>query len=258
MWQYDCFFVCYQFHQSLVYPTRPLAQQQGGSSSHLHSKGRRDWIRCGKKVRSNKRHSKLVLHSGEWQEDAFTRTNTRQFPSDTHSFPSCRSYRYGMNVPTQLPVAPPDRRLSRRYSIGLASPDKFSSAAFPATLMYAKIVSHLENNLQSTRHFYHLQKFNNCFCGQSMVNCLMSYCVASLQTCITKEKATEMCKRLLTHGVIENVSHKKQQETEGIVFKCSRLYRFTGNHFWEEIIPTESEIVCCIILILHVHNNYGD
>ena len=108
--------------------------------------------------------------------------------------------------------------------------------------MYAKIVSHLENNLEPGRHFHRLQRFNDCFCGHSMVECLLAYCLTTLNSCIKREKATEMCRRLLGHGVIENVSHRKQQETEGMVFKDSRLYRFTGNHFWEESSIT-SELV---------------
>ena len=117
--------------------------------------------------------------------------------------------------------------------------DEHKRTHFPATIMYAEIVSHLESSLEPGRHFYRLQRFNECFCGSSMVDCLLAYCLKNLNSRMKKEKATEMCRRLLSHGVIENVSHTKQQEAEGIVFKGSRLYRFTGNHFWEENMTSD-------------------
>lgn len=169
-----------------------------------------------------------------------THVQSLRFSFESNYYPGWKSRRHSItahNSPSQLPIASTsNKRLSRHYSIGLVSP---GSPTFPATIMYAKIISHLEDNLVSGRHFYHLQRFNNCFCGHSMVNCLLAYCIKSLNSCITKEKAIEMCRRMLSRGVIENVSHKKQQETEGMVFKGSRLYRFTGNHFWDMNTVTE-------------------
>ena len=163
-------------------------------------------------------------------------------------YPGWRPRRHSItahNAPSRLPIAPRDRRLSRRFSIGLAvTPDETSRRTpFPATIMYGKIVLHLENTLEPGRHFHRMQRFGDCFCGTSMVDCLLGYCHTVLKSSIKREKAVEMCRRMLSHGVIENVSHRRQQDKEGMVFKGSRLYRFTGSHFWEEYSIT-SELVC--------------
>ena len=210
-------------------------------------------------------HSKLMENQDREQEELISSLQSPSRATQSPYFPGWNSRRHSIIVANSRPrlplVAPADRRLTRRCSIGLVSPNKCEGFAFPATVMYAKIVSHLETNLESTRHFYRLQKFNNCFCGQRLVNCLMAYCISSLNSCITKEKASEMCRRLLSHGVIENVSHKKQQGTEGTVFKCGRLYRFTGNHFWEEngttasseLVQTLIEIHACWVVLILTH-----
>lgn len=177
-------------------------------------------------------------------EDFYTARNCRSAPSTPPTPVPLGSYwrsrRHSItanNTPPWMSVPPPDRRLSRRYSIGLA--DEYKRTHFPATTMYANIVSHLENTIGTGRRFYRLQRFNDCFCGSTMVDCLLAYCLKTLNSRMKREKAMEMCRRMLSHGVIENVSHRKQQETEGMVFKGARLYRFTGNHFWEESITSE-------------------
>lgn len=170
------------------------------------------------------------------------------------AYPGCLGRRHSFSVPSSSPrdrMLPPNtsdkRGPGRRHSIGLTAPDNHGSTPFPATTMYAKIVSHLETNLECRRHFYHLQRFNNCFFGQRMVNCLLAYCITSLNSCMTKDKAIEMCNRLLDHDVIQDVSHRKRP---GRTFKCNRLYRFTGKHFWEDTYNTIPELVC---IYTHLH-----
>lgn len=165
------------------------------------------------------------------------------------AYPGCLARRHSFSVPSSsprdhiilLPNTSNKRISGRRHSIGLTASNNEPSTPFPATTMYAKIVSHLETNLECRRHFYHLQRFNNCFFGQRMVNCLLAYCITSLNSCMTKDKAIDMCNRLLNHNVIEDVSHRKQP---GTTFKSNRLYRFTGKHFWEDTCNTIPELVC--------------
>lgn len=169
------------------------------------------------------------------------------------AYPGCLARRHSFSVPSSsprnhvLPLPPNKTGTGRRHSIGLTAPNNHVNTPFPATTMYAKIVSHLETNLECKRHFYHLQRFNNCFFGQRMVNCLLAYCITSLNSCMTKDKAIEMCNRLLDHKVIEDVSHRKRP---GTTFKCNRLYRFTGKHFWEDTCNTIPELVC---ICVHLH-----
>ena len=165
----------------------------------------------------------------------------------------CCRHSPSTTVDASLPQAVPDAyNRTRRHSLAVAS-DK-ASAVFPATLTYSKIVSHLEANLKCGRHHYHLLRFNNCFFGRSLVNCLLAYCIASLKSCISQEKAHGMCERLLGYGVIENVSHRNHQEREGMVFKDGRLYRFTGRHFWEEKSSTcGSSLVCTYMYMYLTH-----
>lgn len=169
------------------------------------------------------------------------------------AYPGCLARRHSFSIPSSSPrdhllLLPPNtsnkRSTGRRHSIGLTAPDNHGGTPFKATTMYAKIVSHLETNLECKRHFYHLQRFNNCFFGQRMVNCLLAYCITSLNSCMTKDKAIEMCNRLLDHNVIEDVSHRKRP---GTTFKCNRLYRFTGKHFWEDTCNTIPELVSICI-----------
>ena len=228
-----------QFHQSLESPKRPLAlttEDRTPAGPLVSRKSRKHPTRCGRKTLICK--SKTYPTYGTQEDPTPTQSPHFSFESTGVSHhPRWNTRRHSItahNSPSQLPIASATHiHLSRHYSIGLVSPDKCRGPTFPATIMYAKIVSHLEENLESGRHYHHLQPHRNCFCGQSMVNCLLAHCITSLSTCVTKEKAVDMCRRMLSHGVIANVSHKKQQDTEGMVFKCSRLYRFTGNHFWE-------------------------
>ena len=174
-----------------------------------------------------------------------------------YSFAVPNSSRYCRHSPSTTvdaspPQAVPAYNRTRRHSLAVAS-DK-ASAAFPATLAYSKIVSHLEANLKCGCHHYHLLRFNNCFFGRSLVNCLLAYCIATLKSCISQEKTHGMCERLLAYGVIENVSHKNHQEREGMVFKDGRLYRFTGRHFWEEKSSTcGSSLVCTYMYMYLTH-----
>ena len=242
-----------QFHLSLKRPMMPLILCPE-TPRVLAKRSRRDSTRRGRKVQSSRLGGraepalKMMFREAvdTQQRDTFSAT-TPPTPvplavTEAH-YPGWRSRRHSItahNAPSRLSIAPPThdsrRRLSRRFSIGLAvSPDETRGrTAFPATIMYAKIVSHLEKSLEPGRHFHRLQRFSNCFFGHSMVDCLLTYCLTTLHSSIKREKAVEMCRRMLGHGVIENVSHRRQQDREGVVFKGSRLYRFTGNHFWEE------------------------
>ena len=222
---------------------------QSPSSNHMNNRRVKVGMKIHSKPNSMKIHSKpngedyiMITTPVRIQEPARKNPTTHLSPPAVkHDRTRWPTRRHSFCVPNAAPPKQPRATGNgqipvRRNSVGLVPP---SGAAFPATMMFSKMVSHLEGNLESSRHFYHLQRFSNCFWGHRMVNCLLAYCVAFLNSCITKDQAIEMCKRLLAQGVIENVSHLKQQDMEGMVFKCSRLYRFTGNHFWENYIKSE-------------------
>lgn len=109
---------------------------------------------------------------------------------------------------------------------------------FQATLLWERIVSHLEKNVKVGRHTYGLRSYDNCFPGHKVVDCLMGYMNLVLPKSVKKSQARLLGQKLLLTRVIEDA--RKKEKT---VFRESRLYRFTGIHFWDppsEVYGTRS------------------
>ena len=136
---------------------------------------------------------------------------------------------------------------------------------FQATLLWERIVSHLERSVKPGRHSYALRSYENCFPGHKVVDCLMGYMNSVLPKSVKKSQARLLGQKLLLTRVIEDA--RKKEKT---VFRGSRLYRFTGIHFWDppsevhgtrscSVAATEvktefspSTHICCLICILCV------
>lgn len=99
---------------------------------------------------------------------------------------------------------------------------------FQATLLWERIVSHLERTVKPSRHSYALRSYDNCFPGHKVVDCLMVYMNSVLPKSVKKSQARLLGQKLLLTKVIEDA--RKKEKT---VFRESRLYRFTGVHFWD-------------------------
>ena len=101
---------------------------------------------------------------------------------------------------------------------------------FQATLLWERIVSHLERTVKPSRHSYALsmKSYDNCFPGHKVVDCLMVYMNSVLPKSVKKSQARLLGQKLLLTKVIEDA--RKKEKT---VFRESRLYRFTGVHFWD-------------------------
>ena len=99
---------------------------------------------------------------------------------------------------------------------------------FQATLLWERIVSHLEKNVKCGRHSYALRSYDNCFPGHKAVDCLTAYMNSVLPKSVKKSQARLLGQKLLLTRVIEDA--RKKEKT---VFRESRLYRFTGIHFWD-------------------------
>ena len=100
--------------------------------------------------------------------------------------------------------------------------------AFGATLLWEKIVMHLERSVKSRRRSQRLRTFEDCFPGSKAVECLTDYLNTILPKTIKRSQVRTLCQKLLLTGVIEDVKNKEKS-----VFQEGRLYRFTGFHFWE-------------------------
>ena len=120
-----------------------------------------------------------------------------------------------------------------------------SIGAFQATLLWEKIVMHLERSVKSRRRIRRLRTFEDCFPGSKAVECLTDYLNTILPKTIKQSQVRTLCQKLLLTGVIEDVKSKEKS-----VFQDGRLYRFTGFHFWEPEAPDgtlmETEKVCLI------------
>lgn len=103
-----------------------------------------------------------------------------------------------------------------------------SEGAFGATLLWEKIVTHLERSVKSGRHSQGLRTFAGCFLGAKAVECLSAYLNSTLPRTTKREQVCVLCKKLLLTGVLEDVRNKDKTE-----FREDRLYRFTRYHFWE-------------------------
>ena len=99
---------------------------------------------------------------------------------------------------------------------------------FQATLLWERIVSHLERTVKPGRHSFALRSYDNCFPGHKAVDCLMGYMNSVLPKSVKKNQARLLGQKLLLTRVIEDARNKDKT-----VFREGRLYRFTDIHFWE-------------------------
>ena len=117
----------------------------------------------------------------------------------------------------------PERFSQENFSIDTVDD---SGGQFKATLLWDNIVSHLES-MKCGRHSQALRTFNNCFQGSAAVDSLLAHLSIILSKVIKREQIQILCQKLLGTGVIEDVRNKEKD-----VFRESRLYRHTRNHFW--------------------------
>ena len=111
---------------------------------------------------------------------------------------------------------------------GTATQVELRTEGFQATLLWERIVAHLERTVKCGRHTYALRSYENCFQGHKAVDCLMDYMNSVLPKSVKKSQARLLGQKLLLTKVIEDA--RKKEKT---VFRESRLYRFTGIHFWD-------------------------
>lgn len=114
---------------------------------------------------------------------------------------------------------------------------------FRATLLWEKIVTHLERSVKSGRHSQGLRTFVACFLGSKAVESLSAYLNTILPRTTKREQVCVLCQKLLLTGVLEDVKNKDKTE-----FREDRLYRFTRYHFWESAKSSASSSgeVCMI------------
>lgn len=144
-------------------------------------------------------------------------------------------------TPNQLNKALKFATLPNRKSCTPSSPVGMSqvdpqSAAFKATLLWDKIVVHLERSLKCGKHAQGLRIYDNCFQGSKAVSNLTSYLNSILPKTVKKDQVIILCQKLLDSGVLEDV-----KEQEKSMFRENRLYRFTNDHFWQTASASESE-----------------
>ena len=109
--------------------------------------------------------------------------------------------------------------------------------AFRATLLWEKIVIHLERTVKCGRRTQGLRTFDDCFLGSKAVDCLTAYLNTILPKTIKRSQVRVLCQRLQLTGVIEDV-----KSSEKTVFREGRLYRFTGNHFWQADVDGQVDL----------------
>ena len=100
---------------------------------------------------------------------------------------------------------------------------------FQATLLWERIVSHLEKSIKCGRHTQSLRSYANCFQGSKAVDCLLTHLQKVLPKTVKRHQVQTLCQKLVLTGVIEDVRDKDK----GVDFREGRLYRLTRNHFWD-------------------------
>ena len=127
-----------------------------------------------------------------------------------------------------------------------------STGAFQATLLWEKIVMHLERSVKSRRRIRKLRTFEDCFPGSKAVECLTDYLNTILPKTIKRSQVQTLCQKLLLTGVIEDVMNKEKS-----VFHEGRLYRFTGFHFWKAESPDGSSRENGKVCLFHEQSPYA-
>lgn len=102
---------------------------------------------------------------------------------------------------------------------------------FKATVLWEKIVAHLEKSVKCGRHTQSLRTYTNCFQGSKAVDCLLTHLNVILAKTVKRHQVQILCQKLAHTGVIEDVKDKEKS-----VFRDGRLYRLTKNHFWSHPI----------------------
>ena len=144
-------------------------------------------------------------------------------------------------TPYQLEKALKSATLPTRRGSTLPSPagmpqEDPQSTAFKATLLWDKIVVHLERSIKCGKHTHGLRIYDNCFQGSKAVHNLTTYLNSILPKTIKKDQVLVLCQKLLDSDVLQDV-----REQEKSMFRECRLYRFTKNHFWQTSSGSESD-----------------
>ncbi len=122
------------------------------------------------------------------------------------------------------------------------------SEPFQATLLWERIVAHMERTVKTGRHIIALRSHDNCFHGSKAVDCLVPYLNTILPKPVKRTQALVLCTKLFETGVIASVKEKPGFREKG-------LYRFTRNHFWttpptssdsDELMPSKQVSVCTV------------
>lgn len=115
---------------------------------------------------------------------------------------------------------------------------------FKATLLWEKIVTHLEKNIKCGRHTQSLRSYTNCFQGSKAVDCLLSYLNTVLPKTVKRHQVQTLCQKLVHTGVMEDVKDREKG-----FFREGRLFRLTKNHFWTD---TATEVSCACMHVLQL------
>ena len=120
--------------------------------------------------------------------------------------------------------------------VGYSCVEDQEDGPFKATVLWGKIVSHLENSIKCGRHTQSLRSYANCFQGSKAVDCLLSHLQQALSKSVKRQQVQTLCQKLVLTGVIEDVKDRDKG-----VFREGRLYRLTRKHFWEYPEEVRSE-----------------
>lgn len=148
-----------------------------------------------------------------------------------------------------------------REALGSGQP----AGPFKATLLWEKIVLHLEGSIKCGRHAHKLKIYDKCFRGAQAVACLSTYLNAILPRTVSREQVLTLCQKLVMTGVMEDV-----KDEEASTFKEGHLYRFSKYHFWEASVPghgdsptvyTSNKLLLikvseCLTLLCRTKNSY--
>ncbi len=120
--------------------------------------------------------------------------------------------------------------------LGLPCDFGSESDVFRATVLWEKIVLHLERSVKRGLRSQGLRIFGNCFPGYKAVDCLVVYLNTIIPKTVQRSQVLILCDKLLMTGVMEGVRSKDNSE-----FRENNLYRFTGKHFWESETPSSQD-----------------
>ena len=146
---------------------------------------------------------------------------------------------------------PPLGRLAYAGRAAGDSSKSWEGDPFKATLLWERIVQHMEAHIKCGRHTHKLKIYDRCFRGTQAVACLSTYLNATLSRTISREQVLTLCQKLVRTGVMEDV-----RDCDAVTFKEGHLYRLSKEHFWETPSPTKANAILSSKRLAEVNKVY--